>query len=345
MRNVLCAALITVVSVACAAAEPAAQPAPGSRQEAIQKTLANINAELQKYGGGSWEEWGNKLAPFREAARKRTPPKNGLRIRGDEWQFIVLDRMDNDAARKAIVHFDRQLKARGIDLIVVPLPGKLSIYPDFVFSDVACDRLAAVAAKRMMKELLENDVEVVDLFTIYRDKRLETQDKTPLYYYSEDTHWRNLAAQMAGAQIAERLKRYDFVQKALAAGNRYSSKVEKRQTTKNNPDTVLAVYDSRTNAYHPDEPGDAASPVVITGDSYSKYNCQQGAHLAAQAALHIGLPLTYESTEGLSSDVPVLMARLQKEKNFLANRKVFVWTWIWMSYQGRKDWAPVDLGQ
>jgi hypothetical protein len=84
------------------------------------------------------------------------------------------------------------------------------------------------------------------------------------------------------------------------------------------------------------EPGVEDSPVVITGDSYSKYNCGQGAHLAAQVALRIGLPLTYQSSEGLSSSVPILMARLQKEKNYLANRRVFVWTFAWMVFQGTR---------
>jgi alginate O-acetyltransferase complex protein AlgJ len=315
------------------------------RKAAIRATLANIDAELQKHGGGSWEEWGRKLAPFREAVKKRTPPRNGLRIRGDEYQFIGLDKMHTDAAEKSIINFDRQLRARGIDLIVVPLPAKLSVYPDYVCPDVACERLVAVAAKRVMKTLLENDVEVVDLFTVYRDHRLAHGDQQPLYYYSEDTHWRNLAAQIAGEQIAARLQRYDFVQKALAAGNRYTAKIEERRTTKNNPDTILAVYDGRTNAYHPNEPGVTDSPVIITGDSYSKYNCEQGGHLAAQVARHIGLPLTYESKEGLSSEVPVVMARMQRESGFLANRRVFVWTFIWMVFEGRKDWAVVDLGK
>jgi hypothetical protein len=113
---------------------------------------------------------------------------------------------------------------------------------------VACDRLVAVAAKRMMRDLLTNDVDVMDLFTAYRDKRQETQDKTPVYYYHEDAHWRNLAAQIAGEKIGERSRRYDFVQKALAGGNRYTGKVEVRRTTKNNPDTLLGVSDSKTGA-------------------------------------------------------------------------------------------------
>ena len=49
-----------------AGAEPADRAAEQkARQEAIRKALANIEAELQKYGSGSWEAWGEKLAPFR----------------------------------------------------------------------------------------------------------------------------------------------------------------------------------------------------------------------------------------------------------------------------------------
>ena len=313
-----------------------------ARQEAIRKSLAAIEAELQKYGGGSWEEWGRKLAPFRDAVNRKVAPKHGLRIRADEWRFIVLDKIDNEPAEEAIVHFDRQLKARGIDLIVVPIPGKLSIYPDFICPEVGCDRLVAVAAKRMMKTLLECDVEVVDLFTVYRDRRLATNDKPPLYYYHEDSHWRNLAAQIAGERIADRLKRCEVVGKTLAAGNRYTTKVEER-IKKSNADTILSVYDAKTNAYHPDEPGTRESPFILTGDSYSKYNCGQGAHLPAQVARLVGLPLTYDSTSGLSAEVPRDTARKEQQGNFLAGRSAFVWTFAWMSLQGRKDWAKVDL--
>jgi hypothetical protein len=59
-------------------------------------------------------------------------------------------------------------------------------------------------------------------------------------------------------------------------------------------------------------------------------------------ALRIGLPLDYESSEGLSPDVPLLMARFQKEKNCLANRRVFVWTFVWMSFDA-KGWELVNF--
>ena len=189
------------------------------------------------------------------------------------------------------------------------------------------DRMVCPAVKHLMKRLLEADVEVVDLYTTFRDYRLANPDK-PLYY-DRDSHWRNMAARIAGEKVAERLKRCDFVQKALAGGNRYSTQAWFRP---DKPDNVEVVLDAKTGGLYAD---DNASPILIMGDSNLMYNMGgTGGHMPAQVGRHIGLPLTFVAPT--FGDAPAQI------KGGLAGKRVIIWAQIARTLSG--PWPVVDLG-
>jgi hypothetical protein len=129
-----------------AAAKPTA--GPQGRQGHVAKALAAINDELKRYGNGTWEGWAQKLKPFREDLKKaqaeKRPAKSEFAYKGGDFTMLMLDTLDGGPEGKrpfdAIVHLDRQLKTRGVDLILMPIPDKLSAYPDFLATDVPCDR-------------------------------------------------------------------------------------------------------------------------------------------------------------------------------------------------------------
>jgi hypothetical protein len=184
--------------------------------------------------------------------------------------------------------------------------------------------MVAVSVKRLLKRLLENDVEVVDLYTPFLEFRRQNEDK-PLFY-DRDSHWRNLAAQIAGEKVAARLKRYAFVQEALAAGNRYSVTPKFRP---DKPDDLLVVLDSKGGMYR--DAGD--SPIILTGDSSAMYNMNDLiAHLPAQVARHIGMPLTFGP-----NTAPVDF------KGRLAGRRVVIWTNM-ARFMAGAPWRVPDFG-
>ena len=315
-----------------------------ARAEAMKATLDAIDQELKEHGG-SFEAWGRAIKDFRDdllAVRPTKwpwPAKDGFKFQGSSMQVILQDTLDGppEAERPfdAVAAFDKQLKARGIDLIFVPLPDKLSIYPDYLYLPggekkpvrAPADRMVCGSVKHLMKRLLEADVEVVDLYTHFHDYRLKTPDK-PLYYNS-DSHWRNLAARLAGEKIAERLKRYDFVQKALAGGNRYSTQAWFRP---DKPDNIEFVLDAKTGGRYAD---DNASPILIMGDSNLMYNMgATGGHMPAHVGRHIGLPLTFVAPT--FGDAPA------KIKNRLVRKRVIIWAQIARTLSGK--WPVVDLG-
>ncbi|MGD0896202.1 MAG: hypothetical protein ABR915_00115 [Thermoguttaceae bacterium] len=274
--------------------EPPADPV--SREQAMKATLAAIDQELKDHGG-SFENWGNSIKPYRDAVRKVLatekwpwPAKSNFAFQGAEVNLLMLDTLEGQSKRAVDVILDthKKLKAEGIDLIFVPLPDKLQIYPDYLSDAAPADRMVAPAVKHLMKKLLENDVECVDLYPAFHAFRKRNEDK-PLYY-DRDSHWNNLAAQIAGEQIAGRLLRYDFVKKAMAEEKRYSTKPEYRR---DKPDQLLVVLDARTGGRYADA---GNSPILITGDSALMMNLPpRSAHMPAHIGLHINMPLAFGS--------------------------------------------------
>jgi hypothetical protein len=272
--------------------EPAV--APASRGQAIQQTLAAIDRELKDHGG-RFESWGESIKPYRDAVQKVLaaekwpwPAKQNFRFEGAEVRLLMLDTLENQPKRAFDIVLDthKKLKEQQIDLIFVVLPDKLQIYPDYLAEPAPADRMIAPVVKHLMKKLLENDVECVDLYPAFHAFRKQNEDK-PLYY-DRDNHWRNIAAQLAAEQIAQRLLRYDFVQQALAEAKRYSVQPEHRD---DKPDDLMVVLDSKTKGRHADA---ADSPILITGDSALMYNMgPRAGHMPAHVGLHINRPLSF----------------------------------------------------
>jgi hypothetical protein len=177
--------------------------------------------------------------------------------------------------------------------------------------------------------------QVLDLHTLYREFRRQKGDE-PYLYYARDSHWRNLAVQLAAEELGSRLKRYDFVQQAVAK-DRYGSKPGSRSDGFK-ADTLRLIFEQAGGRQYQDVPD---SPVVLTGDSHTVYNANRGAGLTAQVAFNIGMPLTCLSTEGLGPDMPVTMAQLEKERGFLKGRRVVLWTFTERSFPRKELAWPV----
>jgi hypothetical protein len=260
--------MLLSANLALAQASSQETKAPGTREEAIQQGIARIDAELKQYGGGTWEGWAKAIGPFRESLKANRPPKQNFRFSREGRTMLLADRLQEipECARAfdAIVHASQQFQKIGIDLMVVIIPNKIAVYPDFAADNGPEHRMVMLAEKRFCRELLEKDVEVVDLYTAFRDFRQKHGDRVPLYYGSEDIHWRNAGARVAAEEIAGHLKRYPFVRDALAQPNRYVVKPDKRAGK--TPDMVDFVFKADGSGPYADV---YDSPVMLTVGVYS----------------------------------------------------------------------------
>ena len=112
---------------------------------------------------------------------------------------------------RAIAHFRDQLAERGIQLLVVPVPGKPSIYSDKLTSR-ATGREVDSPTRELIRDLQANGVATVDLFSVFHEAR--RQNAT--LYLARDTHWTPQGAALAAATVAGRLQQLAWV----SAGSR-----------------------------------------------------------------------------------------------------------------------------
>ncbi|MBC8874858.1 MAG: hypothetical protein H8E44_36010 [Planctomycetes bacterium] len=113
----------------------------------------------------------------------------------------------------AIVEFRDQLESQHIELLVVPVPGKASVYPDKLterFDD--CSGAFRSPTERLLDELRECNIETVNLFDAFRQARSAkpTWSSGGTYYLSQDTHWTPAGALIAAKAVALKLRELGY---------------------------------------------------------------------------------------------------------------------------------------
>jgi hypothetical protein len=118
-----------------------------------------------------------------------------------------------DDAVGAIATFKKQLADKGIDLLMVIMPTKPSIYPDMLNASMKPDPTCSFSHSiDMMARLNKAGVETVDLFSAFAKERQNDKAAGDSLYLHTDTHFRNRAVLLTAATIAERVKQYQWYQ-------------------------------------------------------------------------------------------------------------------------------------
>jgi hypothetical protein len=114
---------------------------------------------------------------------------------------------------RAIVQFRGQLQERGIELVVVPVPGKPSVYPDQLTERAGgAGHDLPTPASELLRDLGQSGVAAVDLLSVFRQAR----QRAPLerLYLARDTHWTPTGARLAAEAVAARLRELGWAPKA-----------------------------------------------------------------------------------------------------------------------------------
>jgi hypothetical protein len=112
-------------------------------------------------------------------------------------------------ALRVIRQFRDQLLEREIRLLLLPVPGKASVYPDRLSGRYA-GRLEDFRSptQGFLEELVAAGVEVVDLFNLFRERRASEDD----LYLGQDTHWTPRGAELAAEAVGNRLGALGWVE-------------------------------------------------------------------------------------------------------------------------------------
>jgi hypothetical protein len=253
-----------------------------------------------------------------------------------------------------IVDFRDQLARRGIQLMVMPVPGKPAIYPDKVTSRFTGSIESPTL--RLISRLRNEGVEVIDLFGFLAQERGDKGARAPLYL-KFDTHWSAEAARMVGEQVANRIHELGW----LTPGNAKLAIAPVPVTRSGDlarmvplpdvaesypPEKIMGyqVQDMDSGAPYHDDP---ASQVLVLGDSFSRIyhtDAPRSAGFVAHLARGLHMPVASIINDGGASTL--VRQELARKLGLLNGKKVVIWEFVERDISfGAEGWKKIDLGK
>jgi len=326
---------------------PGAEKARRLRAAAMQADKARIAAALQR-NGGTWEEWAKRLEPFRADIRQQ------LQASTSEWKVLVhgkqmLGSPVNFRATglgsqmfnlEEIIRFNTELRARGIDWVLLPVPIKSAFTSVFFSEKAPKDRIVAPNMYWLYQQLLEHDIEALDLLPAFHAAADDSPETPYIYNFNRDHHWSSGGRMAAARALAERLSRYDFTRQypldALAVQTVMSRRDEDAGSyLKGKAYPVFQVVRKEGGNLPPGRfTTDGAvvdSPILLAGDSMLGEQAagMPGTSFADYLALATGVHLAY-----LHPGPPGFRVRFREtltrndQLKLLEGRRVFVWVFF-----------------
>jgi lysophospholipase L1-like esterase len=257
----------------------------------------------------------------------------------------------------AIVDFRDQLAARGIRLLVMPVPNKESVYPDRLTS--RANALRGVLAPRtqdLLRRLRAANVEVIDLFKEFAEARQQNGPASrPSVYLAQDTHWSPAGLDLAAKAVARRLIELGWVQLGQVDYNERPAPVRRlgdilrmmqvpmieRSVA---PETVPCIQLVRRDngELYKDAPN---AEIVVLGDSFMRIYQQDEPHAAgfvAHLAKELKQPVISLVNDGGGSTL--VRQELRGRAAFLKDKKVVLWEFVERDIGlGLEGWKLVPL--
>lgn len=255
-----------------------------------------------------------------------------------------------DEAVETVKEFHRMLADQGIDLLVVPVPGKVVLYPDKL-GDLEPDALASRAHARFVSRLKEAGVEVVDLEPRFRALRAGGGDS----HLQEDSHWSPEGLQEAVAEIAGSIRSRPWAADAAGTADRQREEItvqgDLAQLSESDGAGQTIAID-RVEAAS-DRVLDPASPLVLIGDSHTLVYGEpipgglatRGAGLAEQLFAETGLGLDRVANQGSGVNAPrARLARRSGDEANLAGKRMVIWVFAERDLIGHPGgWARIPV--
>ena len=297
--------------------------------------------------------------------------EDGWLFLASELRLLSLGRFWGDEAAKvsrarkpelanpipAIVDFQQQLKARGIELVVVPVPPKAAIYPETIVPgfDLRSHDPAPVL-RQFYGELRAAGVDVLDLSPAFIQNREHSRGPV---FCKTDSHWSGIGCVLAAQAIAEHARRKlgaPAARKEYVSGwnevqvNGDLAGLLPRDARKPAPEkiSVQTVSEKGTGAVVEPDPN---SPLLLLGDSHTLvYHdfLAERAGLIDQLALELGFAPDLIGTRG-SGATPVritLYRRSLRDPGYLAKKKVVVWCFAAREFtEASEGWAKAPVAK
>ncbi len=257
----------------------------------------------------------------------------------------------------AIRSFRDQLQARGIRLLVVPVPNKESVYPEMLASRAeGVGVVVSESTRRLLDQLEQVGIEHVNLFDVFRRARQEESPSNPRrLYLAQDSHWSPDGARVAAVAVARRVldggavNRGDRAyQERSVSVRRHGDLVEMLHVPQIEralePESLACrqVFQSDIRTPYRDVP---ESEVLILGDSFLRVYEQDepgAAGFIAHLARELGRPLTSIVNDGGASTL--VRQSLARRPTLLRNKRLVIWEFAERDIRyGIQGWQIVPL--
>ena len=190
--------------------------------------------------------------------------------------FTAQDSLHNPLPR--LLELKRFLDSLQIQLLVVPVPTKESVYAERLVSGTPDTLCVDVAGRDFVRKMLASGLDVLDIFPALRAARAG-DDENALSFEKTDTHWALPGLLAAMEVLAEKVTSYDW----YASSGARPGTLEMRDTTVlREGDLVVQLPGREQGAFSPEtlavkkvyrdgKPyvGGKDSPILLMGDSFT----------------------------------------------------------------------------
>jgi hypothetical protein len=256
----------------------------------------------------------------------------------------------------AILDFQAQLKARGIHLLVVPVPPKAALYPEQLPAlEESTPPPGQVSSLTSFYKILEKEgVQVLDLVPILLENRNSRHGPA---FCTTDSHWSGNACVLAAQAISQKIAallpaslRNPFSAEWKSASFRGDLlDLPGAPSGATQPETlpVRRILHESSGAVSPDPDG----PLLLIGDSHTLVFhdfLSENSGLLDQLAFETALAPDLIGTRG-SGATPVrisLLRRSVKDPGFLSKKKVVVWCFSAREFtESESGWQKVAISK
>lgn len=240
---------------------------------------------------------------------------------------------------QAITAFHQALKEQDVELILLPISGKSSIYPEYLTKRYKSnfDPPVNIYADEFFQRLRDEGIKVVDPASVLW-KAKESQDK--MLYLEQDTHW-----SPKGMEIVARYLSDAIIASGLVEGiSKESYKIQRDRVTRfgdlydmlgfpkghgcYQPKSIeieKVIYSKTGESFKPNQ----ESPIVLLGDSFvnifSKMEMGWGenAGFAEHLAFNLGMPIDVIAIN--DGGATGSREQLARRPNALVGKKIVIW--------------------
>lgn len=349
--------------------KPSPDPAPVAKQ---------VRAELDRHGG-SWSAWAKEVAPLHTALERQLAAipsgakafagSDGFLFFGQSVKAVVGGDFGKQKGAKnpipSIVQFRKFLAEHDVDLLFVPVPTKVEMFPDKAAGGSAKEsaRMSRFVGevvnpyqRKLLLDLADKGVETVDLLPALLAQAKADREKSPgePLYQLQDTHWSARGLELAARVVAQRVRRYPWY-KGIAEQKRVyrtkdasftrhgdlHSRLPEAEKSRHSPETLVGhqVLDADGKLYE----DDPESPIVLLGDSftgvYQLMDCEH-AGISAHLARELGAPIDLVMSYGGGPNVRQKL--LRRGAKALGSKRLVIWMMterdLWDFWEG---WEPL----